>query len=117
MSFILGDDFEENFDKLFFYVPIFIPEAQKQIMFNDSLKNSFILPSDSFSPDRKTVDTHLEYQVDIGSALNFNSPKYLIVAHEKAAKVVVPSKINNVSIFHNLNVRKYLVDTDGVIYP
>ena len=39
----LSDDVKVNFDKLFLFVPIFISDAQTQIMFNDSIKDSFTL--------------------------------------------------------------------------
>ena len=71
----LGDNIEVNFDKLFLFVPILVPDAETQIMFIDSIKDSFTLSFDSWSTDKKTVDTQLEYQVDIGSAQNINSPK------------------------------------------
>ena len=45
-----------NFDKIFLIVPIFIPDAPTQIMFNGSFKNSFPLSFDSWSMDRKTFD-------------------------------------------------------------
>ena len=77
---ILGDDIKVNFQKLFFYVPIFIPNAETQIIFNESIKNSSTLSFDSWTTDRKTVDSQLEYQVYIGSAQITNSPKNLIVA-------------------------------------
>ena len=38
-------------------------------MFNDSIKNSFTLSFDSWTTDRKIVNTGLEYQVDIGSSV------------------------------------------------
>ena len=111
----LGDDNKVNFDKLILYVLILIPDAQTQIMFNDSIENSFTLSFDSWSSDRKTVGTLLEYQVDIGSAQNINSPKYLLVAHQTAVTIGVPNKANNFAVFDNLNVRKDHVD--GVRYP
>ena len=113
----LVDNIKVNFDKLFLYVPIFIPDAQTEIRFNDSIENSFTLLFDSWSTDRKTLDTQLEYQVDIGSAQNINSPKYLIVAHQTAVRIGTPTKANNVAVFDNLNVRKHHVDIDGVRYP
>ena len=39
-----------------------------------------------------------------------------MVAHQTAARVGVPNKTNNVAIFDNLNVRKYLVDIGGERY-
>ena len=52
----LGDNIKVNFDKLFLFVPIFIPDAQTQIIFNDSIKNSFTLQFAFWATDRKTVD-------------------------------------------------------------
>ena len=34
----VGDDIKINFDKLILYVPIFIPDANNQIMFQDSIE-------------------------------------------------------------------------------
>ena len=87
------------------YVPIFIPDAQTQIKFNESTENLFTVSFDSWSTDRKTVITLLEYQVDIRSAQNINSPKKLIVAHQIAATIGTPNEAENLTIFDNLNVR------------
>ena len=113
----LGGNIKANSDWFFLFVPIFIPDAQTQIMFNDSNKNSFTLSFDSWSTDRKTCKTQLEYQVQIDSAENINNPKYLTVAHQTEARTGVPNKVNIFSIFDNLNVRKYHVDIDGVRNP
>ena len=113
----LEDDIEVNFDKLFSYVPIFIPDARTQIIFNDCNKNSFTLSFDLWSTERKIVDTQLEYQVDVGRARNSKTPQYLIVALHTAARIGVPNKTNSIAVFDNLNVRKYPVHIDGVRYP
>ena len=86
----------------------------KQILFNDYIENSFTFSFDSWSTERKTVDTQLDAQVDIGSAQNINSPKYLIVTCQTAARIRVPNKANYVAVFDNLDVRQYHVDIDGV---
>ena len=103
-----------NFDNLFLYVPIINPDAEIHILFNDSNRKSFTLSFDSWSTDRQTVDTQLEYQVDNGSAQILNSLKYLLVAHQTAARTGNQNKANNIAIFDNLNVREYHVDIDGV---
>ena len=59
----------------------------------------------------------MEYQVDIGGAQNIVGPIYLILAHQTAAEVGVPSKASNIAIFANLNARKNFIDIDGVRYP
>ena len=86
-------------------------------MFNDSITNSFTLSFASGSTDRRTVDTQLEYQVELGSAQNINSPKYLIAAHQTAVRVGVANKNNNIAILDNPIVRQCHVDIDGIGYP
>ena len=113
----LGDNIKVNFDKLFLHVPIFNPAAETQTMFNDCIKNDFTLSFDAWSTDRKTVDTQLECQVDIESAQNIISPKYLIAAHQTADRIGTPNKASNVAVFDKLNVRNYHVNIDGVRYP
>ena len=56
-------------------------------------------------------------QIDIGTAQQVNSPKYLITAHQTAARLNAPYKGINISRFDNLNVRKYFVEIDSVRYP
>ena len=81
---------------------------------NDTVKNMFTISFDSWSTDGKTFDTQLEFQLDIGYAQNFNSPKYVIVVHQRADRRGVPNKTNSIAIFDNLNVLKYHVDIHGV---
>ena len=45
------------------------------------------------------------------------SPKFLVVAHQTAARKAVPNNINNKSISDNLDVRKNFFEIDGVRYP
>ena len=113
----LGDNIKVNFDKLFLYVPILIPDAQTQIMFNNSITDSFTLSFDSWTSDRKTVDTQLEYQVDLYKAQNINSPKYLIAVHQTADRIGVSNTANNAARFDHLDVKKNHADVDGVRYP
>ena len=88
-------------------MPVFIPDSQTQIMFIDSIKNNFTLSFDSLSTDGKTFDTQLQDEVDIGSAKNINSPKFLIVAHQSAARTAVPNQSINFANFDNLEVQEF----------
>ena len=106
---ILRNGIKVIFDKLFLFVPIFIPNVETQMIFIDSNKNSFTLSFDSWSTDRKKIDTHFYYQVDIGSALNINSPKYLKVAHPTAARIGVANKAKNIATFDNQLVLTLMV--------
>ena len=96
-------------NSLYLFVPTYIPSPETQLMFNDSIKNSFNLSFDSWTTDRKIVNTGL--RISIGYRIfsaNINSPKYLIVAHQTAARSGASNKANNISIFDNLDIRKYL---------
>ena len=42
---------------------------------------------------------------------------YLICAHQTAARADPPNKRNNISIFDNLDVRKYFIEIGGQRYP
>ena len=103
-------------NNLYLFVPTFIPDAETQAMFNKAIQNNFTLSFDEWTTDRRIVNTGLEFQVDIGSASNINSPKYLIAAHQTQANSNVGKTINN-AIFDNLDVEQYFVEIDGIRYP
>ena len=92
---------------LYLYVPIFVPSAETQAIFNESNKKSFTLSFDSWYTDNKVVEDGLEFQIDIGSAQTVNSPKYPIAAQQTADRIGVPNKARIIAIFDNLHVRKF----------
>ena len=104
-------------NSIYLFIPSFIPNAETQVMFDDSIKNSFTLSFDSWTTDRKIVNSGNQFQVDIGSAQNINSPKYLIVAHQTADRIATSNKEINNSIFDNLDVRKCFLEIDPIRYP
>ena len=63
---MIGVDINIKNDKLYLYVPVLIPDPENQRMFKESIKNSLIIRFDSWTTDRKTVDTGRDYQIDIG---------------------------------------------------
>ena len=98
------------------FVPTFTPSTETQLMFNESIQNNYrIFFDDWFTETRVVSDTIT--QIDIGSAQQVNSPKYLIASHQTAARLNAPDKGINVSRFDNLNVRKYFVEIDSIRYP
>ena len=112
----IGDAINVTINSLYLFVPTLIPDAATQSMFNNSIKNNFSLKFDSWTSERKVVNTQLEYQVDIGSAQKINSPEYLIIAHQTAIRAA-GGKLQNNAVFDNLAVREYLVEIDGIRYP
>ena len=56
-------------------------------------------------------------QHDIGSALQVNSPKYLISVHQTKDRTIFPDEKINIAVFDNLDLRKYHVVLDSLRYP
>ena len=104
--------------------PQIIPSPETQVYFNEAFSKTFTLSYESWTTDRKPVDTAREFQVDISSASNINSPLYLIAAHQKTQRPDPANPANNLpnnrfnhSIFDDVEVRKYYSEIDGVRYP
>ena len=111
-----GDQINVTINSLYLFVPFLIPTTETQLLFNESIQNINRIFFDEWYTERRIV-TDQTYQVDIGSAQSVNSPKYLICAHQTAARLNGSNKRNNISIFDNLNVRRYFVEIDGQRYP
>ena len=67
---------------LHLFVPMLIPSPETQSNFNNSIRNSFTFPFDSWTTGGRVIDRQLEYQFDIGSAHDIQSPKFLVAAHQ-----------------------------------
>ena len=98
------------------YVPKCFPDAGRRSMSNSSIRISFTITFGTWFTDRRVFNTGLEYQFDIGSTQDVNSPNDLTAAHQTANKTAVPNKTNKVAIFVELDVRRYFVAIDGVRY-
>ena len=72
---------------------MFLPDAETQRSFNDSIKNSFTQFFDEWVSDRRVVNTELEYQVDIGCSHKIIGPKYAVLAHQSTARSENTNKI------------------------
>ena len=107
-----GGDNNITSKSLFLYVPVFIPNAETQATFIDSIKNNHKVSFESWYIDREVVKVGLECQVDLGSAQNITSPKYLLVAHQTADRKNIPNKQRKLAIFDNLVVRKNFCQID-----
>ena len=126
---ILYTDLGENdvnvtINSINLFIPQLIPSPATQVYFNEAISKTFTISYESWTTDRKLVDTAKEFQVDISSASNINSPFYLIAAHRKTQKPdpadvtrVLPDNRFNNAIFEDVKVRKYYSLIDGVRYP
>ena len=112
----IADNINVTINSSYLYVPSLIPNTETQLMFNESIQNNYRIFFDDWFTERRVVSDTIT-QIDIGSAQSVNSPKYLITAHQTAARLNAPNKGINISTFDNLNVRKYFVEIDSIRYP
>ena len=68
----------------------------------------------SCTTNRKTTNTGLEYQLDLGSSSSINSPNYLIAAHQTQASARPANKTNKFAFFDQVDVRRHFVQNDEV---
>ena len=114
---IVDTQINVTINSVYLFVPIITPNSETQLLFNESIKNIYILTFDSWYTERKIVTDGGDFQVDIASSQSTNSPKYLIAAHQTEARVGTSNKRNNVSIFDHVDGTKYIVQIDGYRYP
>ena len=112
----IADNIIVTINSLYLFVPSLIPNTETQLMFNESIQNNYRIFFDDWYTERRVVSDRIT-QIDIGSAQSVNSPKYLLTAHQTAARLNAPNKTINISTFDNLNVRKYFVEVDSIRYP
>ena len=75
----LGDnDVNVTINSINLFIPQIIPSPETQVYFNEAISKTFTLSYESWTTDRKPVDTARDFQIDISSASNINSPLYLI---------------------------------------
>ena len=72
----IATDINETNNSFFFFVPVFIPNTDTQVMFIESIKNNFTITYDSWYTERKLSTNGNELQVDNGSAQHVSSPKF-----------------------------------------
>ena len=121
----LGDnDVNVTINSIRLFIPQIKPSPETQVIFNEAISQTFTLSYESWTTDRKPVDTAREIQVDMSSASNINSPLYLIAAHQKTQRPDPANPANNLSnnrfnnaIFDHVDVRKYYSEINGIRYP
>ena len=121
----LGDnDVKVIINSISLFIPQIIPSPETQVIFNEAISKTFTLSYESWTTDRKLVNAAKEFQVDISSASNINSPLYFLAAHQLTQRVdpdddalfLTKNRFKN-AIFDHVDVRKYYVEIDGVRYP
>ena len=97
----IATDIKITINSLYLFVPIFVPSASTQAMFNNTIIKNYTSTFDSWYTEHKISNGGREYQVDIGSAQNVNTPKYLTAAFQTHDRIGVPSKARNIAISDN----------------
>ena len=94
-------------------IPKIIPTPENQVYFNEDISKTFILSYESWTTARKPIDTAKEFQRDISSASNINSPLCSIAADQKTktpnpTNPTINLPINRLkkAIFDHVKVRK-----------
>ena len=110
-------DVDETINSFYFYLPrlVFYPEQQKN---SESFTSCFTLSFDSWVTDRKPIINRNKYQLDIGSASYIDVALYPISAHQKTQRdkpAGPPIQFDN-AIFDKVDVRRYVLEIDGVSY-
>ena len=118
------DDVNVAINSISLFIPQLIPSLETQVSFNEAISQTFTLSYESWTTDRKPIDTGREFQLDLSSASNINSPLYLIAAHQKTQRPDPANPANNLSnnrfnnaIFDHVDVRKYYSEKNGIRYP
>ena len=105
-----------SIDNLYLYVPNLIPNVETQVMFNEATQISYKISFDEQYTEQRIISDTIT-QLNTGSSQNFQSPKYLISAHQTRVRADNANKNHNVAIFDNFNLQKYYVEIDSVRYP
>ena len=86
-------------------------------MFNESIMNIYTITFGSWYTERKISNDGRELQVDIGSAQNINSPRYLICAFQSQNRIGIPNKANNFAIFDSNHATEFFAEIGGNRFP
>ena len=63
------------------------------------------------------VNEGLQFEIDIGSAQNVNSPNYLTAAYQSQVGIGVPTKKNKIAVFDGHDVTENFVEMGDQRYP
>ena len=97
------DEINVTINNLYLFIPNLTPTVETQLMFNEATQNNYKISFDEYYTERRLI-SDLIVQVDIGSAQQVNSPKYLICAHQNKDRIDSANKNKNNAIFDHLNL-------------
>ena len=68
------NDVNVTINNISLFIPQLIFSPETQVYFNEAISKTFSLFYESWTTDRKLVNAAKEFQIDISSASNINSP-------------------------------------------
>ena len=120
---LLDDEYNNTINSISLFIPQVIASPEAQNKSNEAILKTFTFLYESWTTDRNPVDTAREFQIDISSASNINSPFYLIALHQKTQRSDPANPANSLSnnrfnnaIFDHVEVRKHFSEIDGIRY-
>ena len=112
---------------LYLNIPTINQISETQTMFNEAIEKKFTLSFESWTIDSKPFNTSKEFQLNILSSANINSPIHLLAVCQKtqpndsASTTHPPADLSNErcknAFFDNFSFKKHFVDIDGSRYP
>ena len=111
----IADEINVTIIYLYLFVPNLIPSVETQLMFNEATQNNYKIAYDEYYTERRIISDMI-VQIDIGSAQQVNSPKYLISAHQMRNTIKALQKNKNNAKVDHLNLKKYYVEIDSQRY-
>ena len=112
----MEDDINVTNNSLYLFIPKLIPSVENHLMFKETAQNIYKVSFDEWYTERRVISDMI-FQLDIGSAQQVNSPKYLLCAQQTKDRTNAPINKINFVIFDNLDLRKYHVEIDNLRYP
>ena len=104
-------------------IPTLFPNPERLMMFNEAIRRVFLLSLESWTTDRKPVNTGKKFWVDNGSSANTNSSFYLIAKIQKTQRIDpastrnprsnIPNDRYKNAISNEAGFFKYFVEIDG----
>ena len=110
------DDINVTIIILYVLIPNLIPSVETHLMFNEATQNKYKIFYDEDYRERRLISDMIVL-VDMGSAQQVKSPKYLIFAHQTKNSTNAPDKKINIAISDNFDIRKNYLEIDGQRYP
>ena len=106
------DDITVTINNLYIFTPNLLPSVETHLMSNEATQKNYKISYDDYYREGRIISDMI-FQVDIRSAPQVSTSKYLICAHETQNRINVPHKNNNFAVLDNLDLRKYYAEMDG----